>query len=423
MVRLLIIGTLDTKLEDLEHLAAIIRELGAEPVVMDASTRMGSTRLSGDVQLISRAEVARAAGSSIRAVDGLPRGEAVEVMQAGVLALTGQMAASGRIQGAVCVGGAGAHLAGPAFKALEIGFPKMIVSPLASGDRRFEPYVGLRDVAVLHSVADIAGVNAVTGPVYRATAGYIVGAARAYASGADAPIAPTVAVSMNGNTTPGLSRAMAALRARGISCVSFHANGVGGRALEDFVASGKAVAVLDYTTTELGAHLVGGLMDPGPSRMEAAGRRGVPQVLVPGCVDFITCGRWDEARRDFPGRSMFRHNPELTLVRLTEEEMRRLGDAFAGKANLAAAATVICVPTRGFSISDVEGGAFWDPTADAAFIDALAAGLDDPARLVLIDAHVNSPDFVDRVVTELMALLEPPAGVEEQRTPELGRSR
>jgi uncharacterized protein (UPF0261 family) len=212
---------------------------------------------------------------------------------------------------------------------------------------------------------------------------------------------------MNGNTTPALSRAMRVFEDLGFSCVFFHANGTGGRALEDFVASGQAVAVLDYTTTELSAHMVGGLMDSGPRRMESAGEQGIPQVLVPGCVDFITCGRWADAEREFPGRKKYRHNPELTLVRLTADEMAEVGELFAGKANRALGPTVICVPLRGFSVPDTTNGPFWDPDADTRFVTALRDNLSPNVRLELFDAHVNDDAFIDAVVDHVCGLVSP----------------
>jgi uncharacterized protein (UPF0261 family) len=403
----LVIGTLDTKGSEIEYLAAAIEGRGTTPLLLDSSTVAGEA--GSRFELITRTEVASAAGSSIEAVAALPRGEAVEKMREGVRAQTKELAAAGRIQGAICIGGAGAHLAGPAFQELPIGFPKLVVSPLASGQRQFEAYVGLKDVAVMHSVADIAGINVITERVFRSAAGYITGAAAAYrdeiGEESSAAGAPTVAVSMNGNTTKAMDRGRARLEKAGYAVVTFHANGVGGRALESFVESGQSVAVLDYTTTELGAGLVGGLMDSGPTRMEAAGRQGIPQVLVPGCVDFITCGPRAEAEREFPDRVMFGHSPELTLVRLRGEEMAELGAIFAAKANLSAAPTAVLVPKDGFSVSDVEGGPFWDPEADEAFIDALVSRLEDRVRVQVIDAHINDPGFADAAVDELLAML------------------
>jgi uncharacterized protein (UPF0261 family) len=419
-LRILLIATLDTKARDVARLASLVREQGAAPVVMDASTRVGRAEVDSNIQTIARDGVAATAGHTIDEINALPRGEAIAAMQTGVAKLTVAMAQRAQIHGAVCIGGAGAHLAGPAFQALDIGFPKLVVSPLASGDRKFEPYVGLRDVAVLHSVADIAGVNALTERVYRLTAGYIVGAARAFCDGpSDREWPPMIAVSMNGNTTPAVTAAADELERNGLSCVSFHANGVGGRAMEDFIASGRAIAALDFTTTELGARLVGGLMDPGPARMEAAGRLGIPQVLVPGCVDFITSGRWESTEEEFPGRPLFAHNPELTLVRLTRDEMAALGRVFAEKANLAVGPTAVLVPMRGFSVPDSEGGTFWDPEADAAFVQALQETLSDRVVLELVDAHVNSPEFVSVVVERLLALLERPSRESGDVVPQL----
>jgi uncharacterized protein (UPF0261 family) len=403
----LIIGTLDTKGAEIEFLAEAVAARGADPLLLDSSTTAGEA--ASRFAMIGCEAVARAASSSIEAISELPRGEAVERMRDGVRDRTANLYAEGEIDAAICIGGAGTHLSGPAFQLLPIGFPKLVVSPLASGQRQFEPYVGLRDVAVMHSVADIAGVNDITERVFNSAAGYIVGAAaahRAEQSGAR-PIdgAPTIAVSMNGNTTAAMDLGRARLQKAGYAVVTFHANGVGGRALEAFVDEGRAAAVLDYTTTELGAGLVGGLMDAGPTRMETAARNGVPQVLVPGCVDFITCGPWAEAEQEFPGRVMFGHNPELTLVRLLRDEMAELGAIFAAKANLSTGPSAVLVPKRGFSVSDVEGGPFWDPDADEAFIEALLGNLDGGICIQVLDAHVNDQPFADAAVDELLSLL------------------
>jgi uncharacterized protein (UPF0261 family) len=163
--------------------------------------------------------------------------------------------------------------------------------------------------------------------------------------------------------------------------------------------------VLDFTTTELASTEVGGLMDAGPERMEVAGKVGVPQVLVPGCLDLITVGPFEEAAARFPGRKLYRHNPQFTLVRLVPEEMERLGRVFARKASAAVGPTAICIPLRGYSIPDVEGGAFWYPEADAAFVSALVADLTPRVHVELVDAHINDPAFVEKSVALLLDLL------------------
>jgi uncharacterized protein (UPF0261 family) len=412
----LVIGTFDTKADELHALAGEIEALGGVTILLDTSARFSerpSELFLRGRRFIDQNEVARAAGSTCAAINDLPRGEAVSALRGGVSALLLRLLDAGQIDGAVCMGGAGTHIAGPGLRELPLGFPKLIVSPLASGSRTFDTYVGIRDVAVLHSVADIIGVNTVTAPVYRSAAGYIYGAALAHAASAATPATHTsadavitVAVSMNGNTTPALMRARDHLESLGIQFVAFHANGTGGRALEDAVQSGKVTAVLDYTTTELGGHLVGGLMDPGPTRMESAGRGGLTQVLVPGCTDFITCGPLQDAQAEFPGRTYFGHNPELTLVRLTADEMAELGTVFARKANLATGPTHVIVPLGGFSVPDAPGKPFWDPAADAAFVASLRDELADHVRLTLLPDHINDDAFIDHVLNTLTGLLE-----------------
>jgi uncharacterized protein (UPF0261 family) len=412
----LVIGTFDTKSDELGALADAIERLGGNAVLLDTSAWFAErppAHILRSRRFIDQESVAQAGGSTCAAISALPRGEAVSALRAGVSVLLTRLRNDGDIDAAICMGGAGIHIASPGLQTLPLGFPKLIVSPLASGSRTFESYVGIRDVAVMHSVADIIGINAVTAPVYRTAAGYIVGAARA-AMTHPAPAGPegtprratTVAVSMNGNTTPPLMRARAYLEKLGVEFVAFHANGTGGRALEDAVRTGQVDAVLDYTTTELAGHLVGGLMDPGPDRMEAAGRAGLPQILVPGCTDFITCGPLHQATAEFPDRTYFGHNPELTLVRLTAEEAATLGEVFAAKANKATGPTHIFIPTGGFSVPDAPGKPFWDPEANAAFISALRAHLGDHVRLTELDHHINDDAFIDDVLRALTEMLQ-----------------
>jgi uncharacterized protein (UPF0261 family) len=409
-ITVLVIGTLDTKSVELKAAASEIEGLGASVILLDTSGRphpeLTSAQLAGDRTLISREQVAAAAGYSSAQIDGMDRGEAVTALREGVAAIFGQLISEGRIHAALCVGGAGAYVTRNAFEASPIGFPKMVVSPLASGNRKFEPYVGTRDVATLHSVADIVGLNSITLPVLRSAAGYVVGAAAAASqNGRDQQVRPAIAVSLNGNTTDAVMKARDRIEQGRFDLVAFHANGVGGRALENFVASGQAAAVLDFTLTELAGTKIGGLMDAGPGRMETAGRLGIPQVLVPGCLDFITCGDLADTQRQYPGRTMFGHNPELTLVRLDAREMSILGQEFARKANLSTGPTVICIPGGGLSINDREGGRFWAPAANQAFVKALLNDIRPDIKVIQTDLHINDSEFVAAVVDQLHLVL------------------
>jgi uncharacterized protein (UPF0261 family) len=401
----LLIGTLDTKGDEIAYVADQLRASGCRPIVLDSGV-LGKP--SWDEADFPREAVAEAAGTTLADLRELPRGDALARMADGVKTIALALAADGRVEGALCIGGAGVSLAVPAFEALGHGFPKLLVTPLASGQRRFVAFIGTADTAVMHSVADIMGINDVTEPVFVESAGFIAGAvqARRRAMQIDGRAHRyLIAASMNGNTTPALMYAKQQLAACGAELVTFHANGAGGRAMEQLAEQGLFRAVLDYTTTELAGEIVGGLMSAGPARMEVAGRLGLPQVLVPGCLDLITTGRYEETEASWPNRSLYRHNPEFTLVRLTSDEMATLGRYFAEKANRALAPVRICVPLNGFSVPNYPGGPFWDPDADRAFLAALQETLSPQIEVDAVDAHINDVRFVDHVVNVLTEFL------------------
>jgi len=202
-----------------------------------------------------------------------------------------------------------------------------------------------------------------------------------------------------------VSRIRTAVAANGVELVIFHANGTGGRAMERAIVEGRFDGVLDFTTTELSGEQFGGMMSSGPDRMEVAGRHGIPQVLVPGCIDMLTDGRYDDVVLRYPGRRLYRHNPELTLVRLDRDHMADMGRVFGRKALAAKGPVRVVVPLGGLSIPDSPGGAFWDPEADAAFVEALHAELNGAVELECVDAHINAAEFTDRVVAHLTELL------------------
>jgi uncharacterized protein (UPF0261 family) len=399
-----LIGTLDTKGPEISFVAAELGRLGCDAVLLDSGVR-GQPAVDGVA--FTREAVATAAGATLVELEDMARGDALARMAVGVERIVLDLAAADRIHGAICVGGAGVSLAVPAFQALELGFPKLIVTPLASGRRTFDSFVDTRDVAVLHSVADIMGINPVTRPVLEQAAAYAAGAAAArFARKRDPqPNRTLVAASMNGNTTAALMHAKERLADADVELVTFHANGTGGRAMEQLTEERLFRGVLDYTTTELAGEAVGGLMSAGPRRMETAGRLGIPQVLVPGCIDLITTGRYEETQREWPGRRLYRHNPAFTLVRMNADEMEELGRLFAEKANKAAGPTEVCVPMRGFSVPNHRDGPFWDPEADAAFVEALQDHISPLVAVECVDAHINDVGFADRVVDVLLRFL------------------
>jgi uncharacterized protein (UPF0261 family) len=401
-----LVGTLDTKGAEIAYVRDRLLELGTRPVVIDSGI-LGDPGCTADV---TREEVAKAGGHELDEVRSAgSRGAAVELMLEGVRATCLRLYADGRIRGVLCLGGAeGALLGAAAMHALPVGVPKLIVSPSASGRRSFAPFVGEADVTVMHSVIDILGLNEIARAIFDNAAAAIAGMVR------DAGRAVTdlgercVGITMLGQTTPGVMRVRELLLGAGREPVIFHANGVGGPAMEHLIEAGALGGVIDYTLSELANSLLDGIHATGPDRLRVAGRRGLPQVVVPGCVDFFNQGPRDELPERYRTRKTYFHNPVATLVRLSSEEGIELGRMVAERLNEAKGPLRVVVPTAGFSLADAEGGDLWDPDADRAFIDALRDALRPDIPFEAVDAHVDDADFAELVADRYLTLLEEP---------------
>jgi len=392
-----LIGTLDTKGPETAYLRDRIREAGLQTCVIDAGILGEPIGLEPD---ISRWEVARAAGKDLEEIrDAGSRGAAVDEMMQGVRAVCARLYAQGRCQGAVSLRGAeGAVLASAGMQALPVGVPKLIVTPLASGRREFGPFVGIRDVIVMHSVVDILGLNVVSRLIFDQAAGVIAGAVRQMQR-ATRPMAgaasKVVGLTMLGNTTKAVEVIKRRLEARDYEPIIFHANGVGGAAMEEMIREGRLQGVIDYTTDELTDHLVGGFHDAGPRRLEAAGECGLPQVVVPGCVDFFVQGPRNTVPEQWRDRPAYYHNPSFTLIRANREEMLEVAHRMADKLNRAKGPVAVAIPTRGLSIPNHPEGEFWDPECDAALRAALRGSLREQIQCVEVDAHINTQEMAD----------------------------
>lgn len=401
--RILVIGTLDTKGVEIGYTRDRLRALGATPVVLDSGILGEPIAITAD---IPREDVARAAGATIDALRAAgTRGAAVERMKEGVRQVALDLLSRGQLDGVLCLGGAeGAVMGAAAMKALPLGVPKVVVTPIASGRRPFGPLVGDKDILVMHSVVDILGINPISRVVYDNAAAAVYGMARHGSRFSPDTAGRYVAMTMLGNTTKGVMRVRDRLAERGLDAVIFHSNGVGGPAMEELAEQGTFVGVIDYTTDELSDALVGGFHAAPPNRLERVGAVGLPQVVVPGCVDFTVHGPRDAVPERLRGRPAYYHNPEFTLVRLTGDEMVEIGRRMAGKLSAARGPLVVVVPTRGLSIPNVPGGAFWDPEADAAFLEALRGGLRENIPLHTVDAHINDVEFADFVAERFIEL-------------------
>lgn len=394
-----LIGTLDTKGAEYAFLRDRLALAGVRPLLVDVGT-MEPPAVEPDVP---REEVAALVGADLAALRG-DRGAAVSAMAEAAAALVRRLHGEGRCDGILAAGGSGnTAIATRAMQALPVGIPKLMVSTVAAGDTR--DYVSSSDVTLMASVTDVAGVNSVSGRI-------LANAAAAMAGMVQAPPVELperralVGATMFGVTTPCVTAAREALEARGYEVLTFHATGTGGKAMEALVDGGFLAGVLDVTTTELCDDLVGGVFSAGPGRLEAAGRAGIPQVVSLGALDMVNFGARDTVPERFEDRTLYVHNPSVTLMRTTPEESAELGRRIARKLSAATGPTALFVPLRGVSMIDVEGQPFHDPDADAALFAALREGLAGTAvELHELDLDVNDPGFAAAMADRLDAYL------------------
>jgi uncharacterized protein (UPF0261 family) len=387
-----IIGTLDTKGPEIAYLNNRIRSLGMQTTVIDSGILGEPLEIVPD---ISRAEAATYAGTTIEALQNAgSRGKAVDGMRAALKVLTLELYKAGQLQAITCLGGAeGAVMGAAAMMQLPVGVPKVLVSPIASGKHYFDPLVGTSDIMVVHSIVDILGLNPIATTVFDNVAAAIYGLVEhGHELEKPSPEDNYVAVTMLGNTTRAVMALKDRLAEQGYEAVIFHSNGVGGPAMEELAEAGQFIGVIDFTTNETYDPMTGGIHDGGPDRLKRVGWLGLPQVIVPGCIDFSVfhAGSIPEELADRP---VYDHNPEYTLVRASHEEMIALGHLFAERLNLARGPLVIAVPTQGLSIPNVPDGPFWDPAADTAFLATLKAEIQPETQVISFERHVNDPQF------------------------------
>ena len=401
-----LIGTLDTKGDEIAYVRDRLKALAVDAVVIDSGI-LGEPAIVPD---ILREDVARAGGHDLQAVRTAgSRGAAVALMREGVRAIVVRLFAEGRVHGVLCLGGAeGALLGAAAMQALPVGVPKLLVSPCASGRRRFGDYVGESDVCVMHSVVDILGLNAISRPIFDNASAAMAGMVHDAGSALGTLGEHCVGITMLGQTTPGVMRLREVLQDAGHEPVIFHANGVGGPAMEHLCEEGALQGVIDYTLSELANSLMDGIHATGPDRLRIVGRVGLPQVVVPGCVDFFNQGPRETLPERYRSRKTYFHNPVATLVRLNADEERILGELVAERLNEATGPVRVVAPTRGFSLADAEGGDLWDPEADGAFLDSLAAALRPDIPFEAVDAHVDDREFADIVAERYLSLVKEP---------------
>jgi uncharacterized protein (UPF0261 family) len=389
----LLVGTLDTKGAEYAYLRERLRAHGVDAILADAGV---NDPVGAEPDLHVGAETGADPAALAQAGD---RGAAVTAMAEAAEALARRLYAEGRIGGVLAAGGSGnTAIATRAMQALPVGAPKLMVSTMAAGNTA--DYVGASDVMMMASVTDVAGVNSISARI-------LANAAAAMAGMIQAPpvdlgeTKPLIGASMFGVTTPSVTHARERLEGLGYEVLTFHATGAGGKAMEGLMDSGFLQGVLDITTTELCDELVGGVLSAGPDRLEAAGRLGLPQVVSLGALDMVNFGARATVPPQFEDRNLYVHNPSVTLMRTTRDEMVELGVQIARKLSAATGRTALFVPLKGVSMIDAEGQPFHDAEADAALYAVLREEIGDNVELIEMDNNVNDPEFAEAMADKL----------------------
>ena len=398
MATIAILGTLDSKAEEHSFLAERIRERGHNAALIDVGTG-GEPQITPDY---SRYEVAAATGVDLKSlIERHDRGACVVAMSEAAPIFLAQLVEAGTIDGVVSLGGGGGTAIGTAaMRALPIGFPKLMVSTLASGNTAH--YVGTKDIVMMPSIVDVSGLNRISRTIFTRAAGAICGMVETKIDEEGGK--PLIVASMFGNTTTCVNEAKAILEEAGYEVLVFHATGSGGQAMESLIESGMVSGVLDVTTTEWADEVVGATLSAGPTRMDAMTKAKVPAVVAPGCVDMANFGSRETVPPEFEGRNFYIHNPQVTLMRTNAKECAEIGKVIAIKGNANTAPVAILNPLKAVSEINGEGQAFYDQEADTALFKAIRTN----AQVEVIDLEetINSFVFARACAEKLLELIQ-----------------
>lgn len=395
-----VLGTFDTKGKELKFIKECIEEHGLKTLCIN--TGVFEPVVEPD---ISSAEVAAAVGADINAiVEKRDRATATEVLAKGTEKLIPQLYAEGKFDGIISIGGSGGtSLATPAMRQLPLGVPKVMVSTMASGD--VSPYVGTSDIVMIPSVVDAEGLNDISKVIFSNAANAVVGMVQNRKE-LESDGKPLLAATMFGVTTPCVKAAEDYLHEQGYDVLVFHATGTGGKCMEALINQGFIKGVLDLTTTEWCDEVVGGVLNAGPNRLTAAGKNGIPQVVSVGALDMVNFGPMDTVPAQFKDRNLYKHNPTVTLMRTTADELKSIGHEIATRLADATGKTTLMLPLKGVSMIDVEGQPFYDPEADKVLFDTLRTELEGSnVEIVELDTDINDKEFAVAAAKKLISLL------------------
>lgn len=398
---IVVLATLDTKGVEAAFLREEIEARGLRTLLIDAGV-VGRPQTRAD---IPNAAVAEAGGISLEMLQAhADREEAGPVMAAGASQIVRELVERDSAHAIVSLGGTqGTTLATTVMRALPYGFPKIMVSTMASSN--VAPWVDTKDITMMHSVTDIMGLNPFMRRILANAAGAACGMAEVEFA-VDAGEKPLVAITTVGITTKGAMLAAAILEQAGFETIVFHAVGTGGRAMEDMMRQGLIGAVLDYSTIEVSNEMHHALLAGGPDRLTTAGQLGLPQVICPGAVEVLVFNEPESVPAPYRDRKLVRHSPKITDVRLNREEMIEVAREIARRLQATTDEAVFLVPTAGYDCYAVPGGPFHNPEADAAFVDELQACLPGTVRVVQREFDINHPAFADEAAKSLIKLIQ-----------------
>lgn len=389
----LLVATMDTKGELALYLSQCLKAAEVEPLLMD----VGILGESPFLVQISASQVAQSVGSSLEQIRKIKdEGKAIEVMIKGATQMALSLYETGRIHGILSLGGSmGTDMGTSIMRAFPIGFPKVMISTLASHNTR--PYVGTRDIMMLNTVCDLTGLNRITERVLKNGATAVAGMAKAYTQYKRSS-KPLILISTLGTTEPCSQGVKRYLEERGKEVIVFHTNGTGGRALEEMVKDEGVEGVIDISLTELGNHLIGGDFDAGPTRGQSALEKGIPVLFIPGNTDFFSTGPIHFAKERFPGRDYHIHNAAITAIRVNHSETVQIAQRLAELCNAGKGWRAILVPLGGLSSFDQPNGPFYDPRAPEIFYETLNNSLGKETLLQAFPYHINDPNFLKEVI-------------------------
>lgn len=398
---IVVLATLDTKGREAQYLREQIEAMGARALVVDVGV-INRPAAKAD---ITREQVAEAGGVPLSQLLEKPDREvAAPVMAEGATRIVSALVANGEVHGIVAMGGTqGTTLATKVMRALPYGFPKVMVSTMASGN--VAPWVDIKDITMMFSVTDIFGLNPLTRKILANAAAAVVGMANSPVSMQQAA-RPLVGITTVGITTIGAMKAKEVLEQAGYETIVFHAIGPGGRAMEQLMREGVIGAVLDYSIIEVTNEMFHALLAGGPDRLTTAGKLGIPQVICPGAVEVLVFNEPETVPAKYQGRTLIRHSPQITDVRLNGDEMAEVGREVARRLSHTTTEAVFMIPTAGYDSYAVAGGGFHDPAADARFVEQLKAGLPRNIRIIERDTHIDDPAFATEAAQMLIELIE-----------------